>query len=174
MAETAFLIARHDGVLSDADLAQAEEDARAFVSQLPRSDQVTSPLTNAEWYEIEQIRTKIAIYTSTLAEPEFSPVVPGCGVVDQAVCDVTSGSEIVEVKAVVRPFRSMDFRQLLTYMAMLYASGKRFDRLTLLNPRTAWYFSAEIDSVASGSGGKTGVELLQELVEWMIGLQVSA
>lgn len=174
ISETAFLLARHDQANDEPSLPDVESEAREFLSHLPRSDALTPALTHGEWSEINDIRDKIFSYTHWLPSVEFSPTVPGCGVVDQSIADIVAESELIEVKAVMRPIRSVDFRQMLTYVAMYYSKGRSFNKLTLLNPRNSYLFSVTLDDLASGSSGKSAVELLQELIEWMVGLQVSA
>lgn len=174
ISETAFLLSRHDQEKIEPPLIEIEHEARAFLSNLPRSESVAQPLTEIEWWEVNELRDRIARYTRWLADPEFGPVVPGCGIVDQAIGDIVAAAELIEVKAVTRPFRSVDFRQMLTYAALFYSKGARFEKLTLLNPRNSYHVSMSLGDIASGSGGKSAVELLHELVEWMVGLQVSA
>jgi len=174
IAETAFLLARYSHASSDPPPVEMELEARSFLTHLPRTESVAEALTPEEWEEVYEIRERIVAYTHWLPETEFSPTIPGCGVVDQAIGDAVSGTELIEIKAVARPFRSIDFRQILTYAAMYYSVGRRLEKITLLNPRNSCRFSSTLDVVASGSSGKPTVELLQELVEWMIGLQVSA
>jgi hypothetical protein len=174
ISETAFLLAKAQSYERNPNRGEAEKNARAFLLNLPRSEKVVGPLNGGEWEEVAKICGKITQYTNVLSGVEFSPLVPGCGVVDQAVADVVADRELIEVKAVRRPFRASDIRQLLTYLAMFYAKGVVFDRVTLLNPRSSSTFTVSLIDLSSVSSGKAPVELLQELVSWMIGLQVSA
>jgi len=113
-------------------------------------------------------------YTERLENPVFSPRIPGCGVVDAATADVLAADELVEIKTVTRPFQANDLRQALTYAAMLYASGGRVGYIALLNPRWARVVRLSIGEIAAATRGDSDVELMQELVEWMVGLQISA
>jgi hypothetical protein len=174
ISETAFLLARYYHASLEPPPVEVELEARSFLAHLPRTEGVVQELTSDEWEEVYELKERITSYTHWLPEVEFSPLIPGCGVVDQAIGDVLANSELIEVKAVARPFRSADFRQLLTYVAMLYSSRKAIEKITLVNPRNSYYFTTALDFVAGASSGKSTVELLQELVEWMIGLQVSA
>jgi hypothetical protein len=174
ISETAFRLARYYHVSAEPLPSDVELEARSFLTHLPRTERVAQKLTPEEWEEVYEIREKIISYTHWRPEIEFSPTIPGRGVVDQAIGDAVSGAELIEVKAVARPFRSSDFRQILTYGAMWYSAGKLIEKMTLVNPRNSYYFSSTLDFVAGGSSGRSAVELFQELVEWMIGLQVSA
>jgi hypothetical protein len=83
-------------------------------------------------------------------------------------------TELIEIKTVTRPFRALDIRQAVTYSAMLYASNYAVERITLLNPRRARFVSMSLDEIAAATRGDSRVALMQDLVECMVGLQVSA
>jgi hypothetical protein len=174
VAETAFLLMKHAAADRDVDPLEVEQEARTFLQRLPRSDAVGAPLATWEWADVDALRDRSERYIHWLPSVEFSTTVPGCGVVDQSLADVASAGELIEIKAVARPFRGNDFRQVLTYAAMFYSAGRQFERITLLNPVGGYYVSAYLDQVSSGSSGTSAVELLQDLVERMSSLQVSA
>jgi len=174
IAETAFLLASSEFAGDSYSRGEVEEKARDFLLKLPRGAESRPELTPAEWHEVGRLAQVTQKYTSLLVEPKFSPFIPGCGVVDSAVGDVLAGSELVEVKTVARPFRVPDLRQALTYTAMLYSAGLSVTHITLLNPRRARVVKMSIGRIAAGVRGGSAVELLQDLVEAMIELQVSA
>jgi hypothetical protein len=149
-------------------------DDQLFVNQHAYGVQSRPELTPAEWHEVGRLAQVTQKYTSLLVEPEFSPVIPGCGVVDSAVGDVLTGAELIEIKTVGRLFRVPDLRQALTYAAMLYSAGRGVEHITLLNPRRARVVKMSIGRIAAGVRGGSAVELLQDLMEAMIELQVSA
>ncbi|WP_459805024.1 hypothetical protein [Herbidospora sp. RD11066] len=151
-----------------------EGHARAFITDLVHGDADLDTLSRTEWQEAIQLCAAIQRYSAVNSNALFLHRVPGCGVVDAATADIISGSELIEVKAVTRAFRALDFRQTLTYAAMYYASGFEVTRITLLNPRRGRFFSESLDLVASDSSGHGRVELMQHLISWMLGLQVSA
>lgn len=174
IAETAFNLAKLDADAGSSDEASAEHEARTFIQGLPRAAGAHDPLSTVEWHEAIALKEGIESYTHWLPDVQFRVPVPGCGVVDSSFADITARNELIEVKAVGRQFRGSDFRQLLTYATMFYASGRTFERLTVLNPRKGNVVSMPINRASINSSGKTAVELLQELVVWMTGLQISA
>jgi hypothetical protein len=174
IAEAAFLLASSDFEYVSGNPSWVESQARRFLRKLPRGQAAEDELSSDEWVEIGKLANVTKYYTSTLVDPVFSADVPGCGVVDSAICDVLAVGEIVEIKTVTRPFRSADLRQVLTYAAMLYAARRPVSRITLLNPRRAVNVTMSISEIATAARGGSAVELLQDLVEWMTGLQVSA
>jgi hypothetical protein len=153
---------------------EMEIRARDFLLGLPRGEAAQASLTGDEWMEVSLLARVTRSYTSPLNDVTFSPLIPGCGVVDRAEADVLARNELIEIKTVTRPFRAYDLRQALTYSAMLYAADIRVSTVTLLNPRRARYVSFSLDSIAAVARGDSAVEMLEELVEWMMGLQVSA
>jgi hypothetical protein len=174
IAEAAFLLASSEFSYSPGSPARVERQARGFLTQFPRSEALSAELTPDEWNEIGQLARVMQYYTSRLANPSFSAPIPGCGVVEPAICDILTADELIEIKTVTRPFRSADLRQSLTYTAMLYAAGRGVEKITLLNPRRAINVTLSIAEIASGARGDSAGELMQDIVERMTGLQVSA
>lgn len=175
IAETAFLLAAEGFPrVHIRRRSELEAKARNFLMTLARVGGIEASLSSDEWAEIGMLAQATREYSSKLKSPVFSPKIPGCGVVDAATGDILSGTELVEVKTVTRAFRALDVRQALTYSAMLYASDYPVDRITLLNPRRARFVSMSLDEIAAVTRGESKVALLQDLVERMVGLQVSA
>ena len=174
IAEAAFLLAGSEFRYIPGNPGWVEREARNFLIRLPRGQEAEGKITSDEWDEIGRLARVTQYYTRTMKNPTFSARVPGCGVVDQANCDVLGADELVEMKTVTRPFRSLDLRQALTYAAMLYASNRVVSKVTLLNPRRAVNVTLTISEISQMARGDSSGELLQDLVEWMTGLQVSA
>lgn len=174
IAETAFIVANS----TFSGVAHARQNlgyaAQGDFARLNREPGPEASFSSEEWLEVGLLARATQRYTSTLPEPEFSPSIPGCGVVDAAIGDVLAGSELIEIKTVTRPFRAYDFRQALTYTAMLYSSDYLVESITLLNPRRARVVKLPIGEIAALIRGSSAVELLQDLIERMMGLQVSA
>jgi hypothetical protein len=148
-----------------------------FLAQLPgAATAVSHPLSPQERHEVRGLHRNIARYLEVWAaeeEPKFAPLFPGCGAVDSANGDILVDGELIEVKAVERPFRGIDFRQAITYAALGYASDRFVERITLLNPRAATFYSASTQELALDIGAGSWVELMQDLVETMSGFDVS-
>jgi hypothetical protein len=174
IAETAFLLAGAGFPETHTSRSELEAKARNFLMRLPRSEGSEASLSSDEWTEVGMLAQATRRYTSRFERPVFSPKIPGCGVVDATTGDVLCGTELVEIKTVTRPFRAYDIRQALTYCAMLYASNYTVDRITLLNPRRGRFVSMSLDEIAAATRGESKVALIQDLVQYMVGLQVSA
>ncbi|MEV6286484.1 hypothetical protein [Kribbella sp. NPDC051770] len=175
ISETAFLLAANGYESIPTALAEEfERDARRFLSQLPRGDASAQRLESVEWREVAGLLANIDRWTAQLSSPQFQPEIPGCGVVDAAVADIRTLTTLIEVKAVNRQFRAMDMRQVLTYCALLHASERAPSHVSLLNPRLGRVVTVELAVVAAGASGLGAIELLEDLVQRMTGLQVSA
>ena len=93
------------------------------------------------------------------------PVFHGCGYIDSSEGDILSGSCLFEVKAVDRPFRSADVRQLISYCALNHSSRQySLDTMGLFNPRRGIYFEAPIDDVSREISGQSSQELFDNIV----------
>jgi hypothetical protein len=173
VAETAFRRAAVNAPLFERD-EEAESEARRLLALLPRGQFADAELAETERLEASLIQQNIARYAATLQEVRYFHPVPGCGVVDAAVGDLIHAGGIAEIKAVERAFRGTDLRQVLIYATMKYASGSTVDEISLYNPRRARLFSSTLDDIAFGVSGRSAVELVQDLVDAMVGFQISA
>lgn len=174
LAETAFLTAASVYGSTGITGRRAAQAAREALQFLPRGEFARADLDYDEFFEVEKLCDKILRFTEGLPSVTFSPQIPGCGVVVKSVGDMASPGQLIEIKTVTRPFRGSDLRQLLTYTAMLYAKGEVVQDVTLLNPRRARYVTMPVEALAQGSSGRAGVELMQDLINSMVTLQVSA
>lgn len=173
ISETAFRLTAAGYSPQSFSSYSLEDDARSFISMLPRGHVESYALTPIEWHDVKNLSVVINKYLGQQATPVFFPAIPGCGIVDSARADILIEDNLVEVKAVTRQFRALDFRQVLTYSAMLYASKSQIRRITLLNPRRARYVTGSLDELSMAASGRSAPELMQDLVNSMIGLQVS-
>jgi hypothetical protein len=173
IAETGFRRAAVNAPLFDKDDG-AEREARSLLALLPRGQFGDIPLSESERLEATLIQQNTAHYVATLENPRYFHPVLGCGVVDSALGDIIHSGGLVEIKSVVRPFRGTDLRQILVYATMKYASGSMVEGVSLYNPRRARLFSSSLDEMAYGVCGRSAVELMQDLVDSMVGFQVSA
>jgi hypothetical protein len=175
IAETAFrAVAAGHRAASGEPPASIEVGARAFLRTLAPGEYLDNALSEDEWAEVYGLTEISYRYLDTLRAPVYLPPIRGCGVVDAAYGDVLDGEHLVEVKAVNRGVRTGDLRQLLTYAAMLYASGVTVNEITWLNPRRARYWTHPLSAIAYGASGAPAAGLLQEIVNLMLDLQVSA
>ena len=174
IAESAFLLTAHvSRGFPVVNSPNFEAEARQFLRHLPGASASAGHLSFDELREVAGLHRVLSSFVRTLSTPVFSPLIPGCGVVDESHGDILSESHLVEVKAVTRGFQIGDLRQVLTYVAMRHASGQETKAITLLNPRRAIYVTIEMDSAAAAASGTASIVLLQDIIDRMTGLQVS-
>ena len=94
----------------------------------------------------------------------IEPAFPGCGIIDTCKGDLLVSTTLFEVKAGDRSFRSVDVRQLITYVTLNQIS-KRFviDRVGLFNPRVGIRREINLENLCFEISGKKSVELLSEI-----------
>lgn len=89
----------------------------------------------------------------------------GCGIIDRCEGDVLAGNTLFEIKAGDRSVRSIDLRQILTYLALNHAgSTKLIDTIGLINPRIGISFEMPIDIFCFELSGRHATELLDFIV----------
>jgi len=175
ISEAGFRIASLGAIRLPIQFPSLEHEIRRYVQELPNIEQESiRVLTISDWAEAFAIARSIRQFASSFQSVEFSPYVPGCGIVVHAEADILADGGLIEVKTVNRNFRSSDLRQLLAYAAMLYATGRPVNNLAVLNPRLGLTAALPVSQLARAAGAGTGVELMQDLIALMIGFQTSA
>jgi hypothetical protein len=148
------------------DAIKAARDRIRQFGDLPAED-LADP-SGAEEQECAEIGRRITKYFRTISNDQaidIRPMFPGCGFVDASAGDVHFYGTLYEVKSGERAFRSIDVRQLLTYVALGKASGDwDIDRIGLFNPRIGVSFVTSVSSVCSEVAGRPPEELLSEIV----------
>lgn len=140
--ETAFqgLAAHVSGTSLDIDAAYASVQNK-WSARLPTSNQIMVPLTSDEQADISQLVHRISEYRRLygINPCQYGAVIPAIGRLETVEVDLMSPSVLGEVKAGGRPFRSIDFRQLMLSIIALQGVGDDH-RLVLMNPRegTVW------------------------------------
>lgn len=133
-----------------------------------------SGLTPAEWSEATTLSLRLTEYANDLkessdAEALVSPILPGCGIVEQAAADFAVGQTLVEVKSVGRAFRGSDIRQVLVYAALDEAAHRVYGwtQVALCNPRQGTTLMWNIDDLCMEVSGRPRSEVLTALVDEM-------
>ncbi|KIC13708.1 hypothetical protein [Leisingera sp. ANG-Vp] len=100
---------------------------------------------------------------------ELSPVIPGMGWIASGTGDFAIGKVLIEVKHTDRNFVAGDFRQVLMYWLLKYASAIESDHevwtdCLLLNPRRNYGLAVNFDKLLqSASSNSNRVELCEAL-----------
>ena len=137
---------------------QSELTSEERLDTLEQSRRLRQRLTS--WGDPASVRPK----------PEF----PGCGIVDTCYGDVLIGETLFEIKAGDRLFRSIDVRQLLTYLALNHASGKYLIRRAgLVNPRVGVSTELDIDELCYQVSGRDEGGLLWTISHGLSSAEIS-
>ena len=98
------------------------------------------------------------------SRPQFK----GCGIVDKCEGDLLIQKTLFEIKAGDRPFRAIDLRQLLTYLALNRASGSpSIEGIGLVNPRVGVSFEMLVDEFSFEVSGRDPASLMESVVYGM-------
>lgn len=127
---------------------------------------LTLPVSPIEKEQVSELESSMrSFFNSRRSAILTRPVFQGCGYIDSSEGDIVSGSCLFEVKAVDRPFRSVDVRQLITYCALNHSSLQyTLNAMGLFNPRRGIYFEAPIDDVSREISGQSAQELFDSIV----------
>lgn len=125
-----------------------------------------APVTDAERQDAAKILRSIHGYFLSLKQNILPrPIFDGCGYVDTSEGDVLTGTTLYEIKTVDRPFRSVDIRQLVTYCALNYLSGRyMIDCIGIFNPRRGVYVVISLEEVCYEISGLSSQELFDAIV----------
>lgn len=178
--------ARGEQIIRRQDVANWEECIEtAWARQKNYYDaKIPNSLSDEETAVSEQVARNMVSMLSQInsgqqkAELVISPEIPGYHWVSTGSGDFSFGSTLVEVKCSSKNFSSADYRQILIYWLLSYASaiedGKtEWKELCLLNPRKCQLVRLSADEVVKLiSGGKSKIEVLELFISIISGHSV--
>lgn len=111
---------------------------------------------------------------SGFSQVQFRPLLKGCGKIDPSEGDIIYKNCLYEIKAGDRNFRSIDVKQVLTYLALNYASKQySLSGVCLFNPRTGISFEISVDSLCFEVSGAGAADLFDRMKFVFSGLEIS-
>jgi len=154
-----------DGVnAAQLDTIAIAETRKRLLPLMDNPATLDEPFTKAEKDQAQKLENNLTGFFRRGAL-RTRPVFKGCGYIDASEGDVISGSCLFEIKAVDRPFRSVDIRQLVTYCALNHASGQfELDSLGVFNPRRGLWFAMSFDEVCREISGQSAQDLFDGVV----------
>lgn len=139
--------------------------------------------SRAERDEVSRLRRGLRDFLGehTPSRIVVGPRIAGCGIIDTCAADLLlerkpqpldrflseldrAALRLFEVKIVERSFRAVDFRQLITYAALMNAEGDAPGAVGLVNPRRGTFFECTMTELAMDTAGLSADELLQRIV----------
>lgn len=183
VAELSFQLAKmaHEGSipLSDACtdtqlVSKAENVALTLIQEYEGFQSRPRPnLSDVDRAESALLVGNYAKFLSSLSDRvdsdvEFSPAIPGAGFVGSCIADLSVSETLFEIKTVNRNIAGKDIRQLLVYLGLQAATGRRrWSEAGFFNPRRALFYKFSIDRVIPLlSGGRLASEVFIEMVEY--------
>lgn len=129
-------------------------------------------LSQDEWLEAASLADMYEVFLRRWgpeAVVEFSPLIPGAGFLSSCYGDLSINETLFEVKTVNRNIAGKDIRQLIVYLALQAASGKRrWISGGFFNPRRATWYQFSVDHlIYRTSGGRVTSEVFQELIDFL-------
>lgn len=93
----------------------------------------------------------------------------GIGMLNHSEIDLMYSSTLVEVKSGDRKFKTLDFRQVITYLTQNHYSSNpvAIDRIELFNPRMGILFNTDIDSMIYELTVLTPNEVYEEVKNYL-------
>jgi hypothetical protein len=118
-----------------------------------------------ELREAMSLAGRLQAYFREAQDLIIEPTFAGCGVVDECRGDLLADSILTEIKAGERPFRSVDIRQILTYLALNHAAPepKAILEICLLNPRLGLAFKTTVQDLCFNVSGLETSQLLDSV-----------
>jgi len=168
-------------VLSEDDVQSSTlQKAMLFEIAFARSEQILNGFSEADWDDCLRVANNLAamLHYMKLNAPEYelihSPRVPGYQWIASGEGDFSLGQTLIEVKCSSSNFGSADYRQVLMYWLLSYASAIEQNTLewksvTLLNPRKNYVVDLSFNEIIEvTAAGKSKIEIL-ELFSSMVG-----
>lgn len=144
-------------------------------SRLPNNPWIELPISDDERADLSEMVSRLAQYSRNLnlGDMEFEVVVPAVGRLEAVEIDILSISAIVEVKSGERPFRSIDFRQIILSAIALEKVSRR-DRIILLNPREGIIWEESLTKFIEAVSLRTFAEFVDDAFYELSDVGISA
>jgi len=151
-----------------------ERQRRYFDAKLPEALS-TSDKTVADWVA-RNLASMLHQIQATAKDHQLvrSPIIPGFQWIASGCGDFSLGTRIIEVKCTSKRFSASDFRQVVMYWLLSYASSiekgtPEWSHGILINPRLNYVLEFTFDEIVTVIGaGRSKVQLL-EIFSSMIG-----
>ena len=97
-----------------------------------------------------------------------NPQLSGCGIVDACQGDILKDKTLFEIEAGDRPIRSIDLRQIITYLALNHAKPRYdIEHIGLFNPRVGADLEMSVIDLCFAVSGRDVSRLMEEIIRGM-------
>ncbi|MFC7246061.1 hypothetical protein ACFQO7_26590 [Catellatospora aurea] len=176
VSETAFYLWSDFQAGDRPNLARAESRARGRLAQVANQLELPGSLDQTEVTMAMRLAHRMAQYAEGFLVPgsvEIERRLPGIGWISGGLPDITAqarsvGIVLSEVKAVDRPFRSVDMRQMVVYAVLYFAQHRRLPAcLSVVNPLKGAAIEVGTDEFFADVVGLPADEVINHLlIEW--------
>ncbi len=160
---------------SNDDMMNSFERARAKIRRIGTDwSRIDDEIMLSEVEEAAELFEALQIFFRGSRDLVLEPAFPGCGIIDHCVGDVATRECIVEIKGGDRPFRSIDFRQVIVYFVLAEVSKKySFGRICTFNPRRGVYVECAVSDFFHEISGLSVAEFVNTLSSEWVGASAS-
>lgn len=139
-----------------------------IMKNFPRNNLETFTLTD----EYKKIITKLSerlvsqYYTKN---PKFYPQFNGCGIMENCQGDLLYNETLVEIKAGERGLQSSDIKQIITYCALNWLSGKSLNisHIEFYNPRQGILWKSELSDLINSISSLPLEDLFDQIGKYL-------
>jgi len=137
----------------------------SYISSLrTRAPKFESQLSEEEIEEAKKIGERLLNFFQNFNTVILRPKFPGCGQLNSCFGDIIADDTLYEIKSGGRPFRSIDLRQLVLYLALNRLSPEyNVNNLALYNPRQGFHFVMSQNEFALQFSGLSSEELCHKI-----------
>ncbi|WNG57568.1 hypothetical protein F0U59_24490 [Archangium gephyra] len=112
-----------------------------------------------------ELASRLEMFFSPREDLKTRIPIAGCGWLAECEADAWADGTLYEVKAVDRPFRGADIRQLLVYSAMNSESRQyEIERVCLVNPRRGKYYEVSLEDLCIRVAGTGRYEVTNGII----------
>lgn len=165
-------IKKNEALLNAVELANIENYCKEkFNVYLFEDENINDKLNEYEWQIIDSLAMNMYTFYDDKHDIDniiVNPKFVGCGIIDNCYGDILVDKCLYEIKAISRNFRIVDFKQVIMYLCLNYAS-KQYDikEVCLFNPSRCKYFKLDLNEFCLSISGKNYDKLFNEIINFI-------
>ena len=152
---------------SEAVISETIEYFNRFEDR-PNAESGPSNLEASESTRLAEEFVEFLVTQSWTESLAFRPAFPGCGFLGGCEGDLLFQDTLIEIKTVERQFRVVDFRQVLTYLTLNWASrGPEIRQVAIVNPRRGRWSRVAVPDLCMELSGRSDTDLFEDIVAYV-------
>jgi hypothetical protein len=154
---------------ADKSFSLVFEYAKKQILQYPDADErLVDALDEGEFIDVIELAKRLITFFNYGDNIKFSPMIKGCGFLDNCYGDLLLDKTLWEIKCVNHSFKMNDFKQLFTYVAFNSISRQYdIERIGLYNPRNNANFEINVNEFARIVSGREYNDLCLSLISFV-------